>query len=478
MSSPPASIADSAPPRDDAPTDPADEPPRRSTVLRRDLRLIAADGGAYSLMVGIGETYFPAFVLALGAGEIAAGLVASLPMLAGGFVQLAAPWGVRRIGSHRLWVALTVAIQAASFLPMIAMALLGRGPVAIVFLAASVYWAAGLAAGAAWNTWMSRLVPTLLRTTFFAHRTRIMQAATLIGLLAGGWALQAASRPWGPAAMFAVLFSVAMLARLVSSMLLTRHSESDAELDTHQDVSLGELWRRARHGPDGRLLVYMLAVQTTIQIAGPFFTPYLLNQLHFSYLAYSVLIAAAFVAKSATLPALGRFARRRGVRRLLWLGGWGIVPLSALWLVSGDFWYLLAVQLLAGAMWGAYELGNFLMLFETIREEERTSVLAAFNLANAVALVGGSLIGGAMLHFIGEGRTAYMVLFAASFVGRLLTLPLLRRVPDRPFVPVPIVVRADAMRPSAGSLSRPVLSSLPRGAAAEESEPKTRYPIS
>src|ERR671911_456001 len=48
-----------------------------------------ADGGTYSVMVGLGETYLAAFVLALGLGERAAGLIAGAPMLAGAVLQLA-----------------------------------------------------------------------------------------------------------------------------------------------------------------------------------------------------------------------------------------------------------------------------------------------------------------------------------------------------------------------------------------------------
>jgi hypothetical protein len=52
-------------------------------------------------MVGFGETYPPAFVLAVGLGEIMAGLIASVPLLAGGLMQLASPAGVRILGSHK-----------------------------------------------------------------------------------------------------------------------------------------------------------------------------------------------------------------------------------------------------------------------------------------------------------------------------------------------------------------------------------------
>ena len=78
----------------------------RPAALRRDLRAIIGDGVAFSVMVGAGESYIPAFALAAGLGEITAGLVATLPMLVGAAFQLVSPAAVRRLGSQRRWVVL------------------------------------------------------------------------------------------------------------------------------------------------------------------------------------------------------------------------------------------------------------------------------------------------------------------------------------------------------------------------------------
>ena len=68
-------------------------------------------------MVGIGETYFAAFALALGTGETFAGLVATLPMLAGAALQLATPWCLQRARSYKKWVILCASLQAAASAP-------------------------------------------------------------------------------------------------------------------------------------------------------------------------------------------------------------------------------------------------------------------------------------------------------------------------------------------------------------------------
>src|ERR1700677_4597952 len=71
--------------------------PARST-LRRNLCSSTGDGVTFSLMVGLGETYLPAFVLALGLGDVAAGLITTVPLAAGAVLQLVSPAGVRWFG--------------------------------------------------------------------------------------------------------------------------------------------------------------------------------------------------------------------------------------------------------------------------------------------------------------------------------------------------------------------------------------------
>lgn len=55
----------------------------RGKILRRNLTAMNADGFSFSVMVGIAETYLPAFVLARGLGEMNAALIATVPVLLG-----------------------------------------------------------------------------------------------------------------------------------------------------------------------------------------------------------------------------------------------------------------------------------------------------------------------------------------------------------------------------------------------------------
>ncbi len=435
---------------------------RPPSVLRRDMTVSTVDGTAFSVMVGIGEAYLAAFVVAATAsrGAVAAGLVTTIPRLVGAVLQLAAPAAIRRVGALRPWIVFCVSVQAASFLPLVVMAWTGVIPVWAVFLTASVYWTMGMASGPAWITWVAWIFPRRVRGRYFGRRSLICQLGVLVGLAGGGLTLEYGRDVGREIELFGVLFLVAAGCRTVSAVFLSMYSEPGSVPPTHRSVGAIEVLRRLGRGGDTRFLSYLLLVQFSAQIAQPFFTPYMLVELKFSYREYLALMGATFIAKALTQPIWGGLAHRwgqTGVTRLLWVGGMGIVPLPALWLVSDSFTYLLAVQLVSGMLWGAYELGMLLQFFDVIHEDERTSLLSLFNFCDAIAMAGGSLLGGLLLKVFGTGSEAYATIFLLSLGARLATVLYLTRTRTHMVEPAPIVVEADAVRPGMGSIDVPIM---------------------
>jgi hypothetical protein len=80
----------------------------------------------------------------------------------------------------------------------------------------------------------------------------------------------------------------------------------------------------------------------------------------------------------------------------------------------------MTVQALSGFAWAAYELGFFLMLFESVPIARRVRLLTIYNVANTSAWCCGAMVGGTVLGFIGPSPTAYYCLFAISTCGRAL----------------------------------------------------------
>lgn len=436
-------------------------PGRTDRQVRRDLRLSATDAMLFSVMVGCGEAYFVAFALAVGLGELRAGLLSSVPLLAGALLQLASPWAVRRLGSHKRWVVTTAGLQALSFIPLAAAAFLGQMPAWLLFVCVGLYWAFNLGSAPAWNTWISTVVPPSVRARYFASRSRAAQFVLLVSLVGAGMILHFGKRGDSYSWVYGALFVVAGLSRLGSTWCHTRISEPVPMPPGQRTVPFRSFLKGPKAVSGGRLLLYMLCLQVCVQVSGPFFAPYMLENLRFDYATFAGLLCCSYVGRVVAMPLIGKFAKRHGAENLLWVGGLGILPLSAIWVISPSPGYLVFVQLLSGVLWGCYEMATMLMLIESIPANERTSVLTTHNCLNAMMIVLGASLGALLFHAMGQDTHAYHALFLVSAAMRLGTVILLARV-HRPKVRrvTPIIFRTISVRPQFGGLDRPVMATV------------------
>ena len=392
-----------------------------ASSLRRDLKLSATDCFLYNIMVGAGETFLPAFALAMGTSEVTAGLIASIPFLAGSTLQLATPRMIEKFNSYRRWVVLLAVLQAICFMPLVALAIRGgRVSDLVLFAIVTIYWACSLAASPAWNAWMSTVVPTTLRPRYFASRSHMGQLGLLVGLICGGGILHLAKQKGFEHEAFAGLFLLSAGFRLGSAFCLRKQSEDRSHLKSHRRLSLWECVQTLRSGAESQTIRFLLCVTVAVQFASPFFTPFMLKKLELSYGAYMVMVAGSFLAKIFTFRTLSRAARNMDPYQLIRIGliGAGLAP--ALWLVSDDFGYLLFTQVVGGACWALYDLGVMLVLFGAIRDEIRTSILSFYNFASALMIFIGSGLGGKVLSYFGESTQTYYALFAATTCLRLM----------------------------------------------------------
>ena len=397
-------------------------------ALRPNLRASMLDGGFFGVMLGVGETFLPAFALAIGLGEVVSGLVTSLPVFFGGVVQLVSLRALTWTGSYKRWIVAGVTLQAMTFVPLIVAAIYGSISAWAFFLVASIYWGSGMASGPAWNAWIGHVVPEPIRANFFAKRTRVIQLTTLVGFLVGGGFLQYAEGTdavlWG----FAALFIVAGLSRFACSIYLVKHRTSKSDDDVHPEPArLMETWRGIS-SKSRSLIIYLICMQACVQFSGPYFVPYIIKRLDYSYAAFATIIAAALVARVLAMNLWGKIAQKYGTDRLLLIGGLGLLPLASLWILSSSLWWLIVVQILSGFFWSAYELSFFLMFMEELPQKRRATALTIFNFGNSLTWCLGALAGGWWIAHFGTSIVSYHSIFIISSLSRVLCVGLLWRV--------------------------------------------------
>ena len=384
-----------------------------------------ADGFFFSLMVGLGETFFAAYALFLGKSEIVTGFILSIPLLLGSLMQLAAPLGLHRVNSHRRWVAATAAAQGLSLLPLLFMN--AHTPAVILYLSIALYWAFGLATGPAWNSWITHLVPWTRRSRFFSVRSRFCQFGMLIGLVGGGLLLHFLKQKGQEGLAFWLLFVGAVCARLFSAFCLRAIPDARGFSAQMQLLWPHQLWRELVAAGTGRLLLLCAVFHLCVNTASPFFNPYMLKTLKLSYWHYMILVAVQFAAKMVALYFLESLVHRKGAQRIMHWGLLGVAIIPLVWVASEQYSALLAVQFLSGMAWASFELGLVLTFFEHLPFAKRVSLLSYYNLMTAAAMVAGGSVGAWALKTWAVTAVTYKSIFFLSAGLRFLAYFAIRR---------------------------------------------------
>jgi len=120
----------------------------------------------------------------------------------------------------------------------------------------------------------------------------------------------------------------------------------------------------------------------------------MLRDLHFSYLMFMSNTATSVLMQFLTLNMWGRISDRFGNRLILASTGLIIPFLPVLWLVSGNYWYLLGVQVAAGLVWAGFSLsaGNF--VYDLVPSPKRATYVAYHNVLMSFGVFLGAMFGG------------------------------------------------------------------------------------
>jgi MFS family permease len=419
-------------------------------------------------MLGAGEAYLPPFAILLGAGSFVVGLLASLPLLIGSVTQLVSVRLLDRHPRRKTLVTVPAVLQAGSWLLILALPALLPEHAAVLFVVAAIpYFALGSFGNPPWNSWMGELVPPARRGDYFGRRDRLRTACQLIALVAAGGVLSLAGAFDREILGFVLIFGAAALARLFSALELWRMIEPPFEAPTPGEaVSLATfLWRSFREN-FGRFTLCVASLQAATQLAGPFFSLYMLRDLGFSYVQFTTASAVCILAQSLTFHNWGRISDQFGSLAVLKITGSSLPFVPLLWIISPRFEAVLVYQVVSGVIWAGFNLSAANFIFEAVPPAHRARSVAYYNVLVNSGIFLGALAGGWIAPFLPgtlsvAGWSLPLVsnlqsLFLLSGVARLLVgvifVPLIRdaRERERPPSAWRIFVRVVGVQPIRG----------------------------
>jgi MFS family permease len=382
----------------------------------------------FAVMVGASEAYFVADGVRHGATSLELGLLVALPLAVGSLGPVIVVWALSRWPRRKPLVVGPVLVQVASLATLAAAE--GLGVVTPVWLIAfsALHQIMGQAAGVAWSSWYGDVVPARLRGRYFSRRNRWAHLASCLSVIACGLCLDwlepggaGEVRTGAGGAGYLAIFGLAAVSRLASAILLMLSPEPSFEglADLESTV---QLFKSEEGLSVRRMVLIACLLNFTVYVGSPYFGPFQLEVLHFSYVEYTASTVMVVLVKFLTMNVWGRAIDRYGARSIFLLAAVGVAIVPVPWLFASGLGMVLFAQSLSGITWGGYEVSHFTLLLETADAKVRPALVAAMNTANGLAQLAGSMLGGVLLHQSGQ---VYQLVFAVSTIGRLVTALLL-----------------------------------------------------
>lgn len=435
----------------------------------RALKVSVVEGMLHATMVGVAESYLGAFAVELGHRDGALAMLATVPLLVGSSAQLLASPLVSLLGSRKRLIVLGATVQALTHVAFAIIAWSGSHSFAALLATKCIYWISGMLIGPPWGAWMASLISGARRERYFAWRSGAVHLALLVAFGTGGWLLWRAQALGESAlATFGVLNAAAVVARGLSALGLGLQPDPEApHPDRRYDWSQIALAARTAQW---RPALYIALLMFGAHMAVPFFTPYMLRVLALDYAHYATLLAVPIVTKVLVSPFLFRAATAFGMRGLLATATALVALVAWLWSQATTFDDLVVAQVTSGVAWGAFEYASYQLLLNSARPVFQVEFLSLANSVIGAAQLSGALVGASLLS---TAQFAYDEVFLVSAIGRALPVGLVFLwIPLRTPIMRRLFWRVVSVRPSGGTLRRPILTRGAKGAPpSRDSEP-------
>jgi predicted MFS family arabinose efflux permease len=165
----------------------------------------------------------------------------------------------------------------------------------------------------------------------------------------------------------------------------------------------------------------------SLNIAGPFFNVYMVENLKFTASMVGIVSIATSVAGLLVQRRIGHFSDRLGPRKVQMISMFLIPLLPFAWIFVTKFWHVILLNSFSGILWGAFNLASFNFLLSLTPDGLRARFSAFYQILVMLALAGGAALGAWVVTVWG-----YPAIFICSAVGRMMAAILfVRFVPHK-----------------------------------------------
>jgi len=395
-----------------------------------DLRITRREVTYAAIMTGLTESFMIPYALALGASTVQAGLLSSCRNFILSILQLKSADAVAWSRSRKRLVTSTAWVQALCWIPLAMVApLFGTWAVPALIALYTIGTASAAFGGPALGSMVSEYLSPEERGRFFGHLRFIAGTWTAGAALAAGLLLHFMA-PTHRLVGFALLCGGAALTRAMSCRWLARMREGPFSTEPKERFSFAEFLGQVRTSNFVRFVLCVGVFNFSVNLASPYLAVYLLEELRYDYLTYTVIVQAGVVAAFVIVRRWGKVGDRSGnwvVLRWTMLGA-SVLPL--LWPLSDQVIWLFAVYVGGGCLWGGFNLAVVNFVYDVATPAKRARCLAYFNVVNGCGASLGALTGGFLFTWLpaADGSTFASLFYCSAALRAAVALLFIRVV--------------------------------------------------
>ncbi len=412
-----------------------------SKKIKHNLYWFFFDGLFASASDNIIVTFVTLYILALGATRAQVGLMSSFSSLASALLLLPGAILVERFG-HRKEFTMSFGggVARLAILVMALLPLFVHGQ-AIIWMAIALSVTRdsfGNLSFPGWVSFTADVVPLEGRGRFFGSRNFIMGVTGMLAILLVGELITRISGFLG----YQIALSLAFLLGMFSTFSFGHIWDPSRGLPPAQ--AAGSLSPRAllsdiKSHPEFLSLSLVMAFWNfSLNIAGPFFNVYMVENLKFTASMVGIVSIATSVAGLMIQRRVGRLSDRWGAHRVQLISMLLIPLLPFAWMFVTQFWHVIVLNVFSGIFWGTLNLVSFNYLLSLTPDAQRARYSAFYQILIMLALAVGAAVGAGVVTAWG-----YRAIFLCSAIGRFFAaLLFIRFVPE-----VAQKIKTYAMRP-------------------------------
>lgn len=393
---------------------------KNTVPVKKHVRASFRDATYTNLNIGMAESYFAAFMLALGISEVVAGLGTVIPQFIGVIFQLFSIRSFFTRYSLKKRLLLFLSLQTLSLIPLIIAGIYRINSPWLIIGMLGLYWACLLSLNPPWNRLMGHTIPVPFRLRFFSIRSQFAQFSVFLGLIGSGIVLYWARDHGLELPVFVGIFSLGLLLKCMSIYEVKfNHNDYDLAPGSEHRVRLRNFLKRLRGTDQGKLITFLFLFFVSVHFSAPYFAPFMLGHLKFNYLEFMGITSLSYFGRVFMFRLLQKRAKPKHVEKLLMFATIGISTSPLLWAISQNYWWISIVEFFSGCYWAGFELSTILLYYQKIDDRERTSAITYIALLNTTGMFLGSMLGALFMKILPGDVNKFLALFVVSTFLRL-----------------------------------------------------------